>query len=87
MFIIYPLVHSENVKDVKLAIDEIKKLIKIVKNDQDRYDYIQSLLHYAVDIKQVLTLYGRIPTRNRIIGRSNSAMEEEFIKGVESGEY
>lgn len=68
-FIYLPYEHSENLNDQRKCVELFEKM---VKDDPLGYEYAQKHL-------KVIELYGRFPHRNKILGRDNSAEEQEYL--------
>ena len=77
-----PLMHSENAKDVKACADWCQKLSELnVKQGNQAYaDQYLSIKKFAEDHQVPIDRFGRYPTRNKALGRTNTADEEEFLK-------
>jgi uncharacterized protein (DUF924 family) len=72
-FLYLPLMHSE-----KLAIQELS--IKKFKEVNNGEDHSYAIAHYNI-IKQ----FGRFPHRNKILGRTSTTQELEFLQQPNSG--
>jgi uncharacterized protein (DUF924 family) len=71
-FIYLPLEHSENLEHQQQAV----KLFSTLKDDPDS----ASAIDYACHHLRIIERFGRFPHRNRILGRSTTPQEEEFLK-------
>jgi uncharacterized protein (DUF924 family) len=68
MFIYLPFEHSEHLEHQLQAVQRMKVL------------QIQDVTDYALKHKEVIERFGRFPHRNKILGRTNTPEEEEFLK-------
>jgi uncharacterized protein (DUF924 family) len=70
-FLYLPLMHSEDLADQNQCVE----LFDSLKDDPD----VESGT-YAVRHRDVIEQFGRFPHRNRILGRTNTPEEAEFLK-------
>lgn len=68
MFIYLPFEHSENLEHQQQSVQLAQKL------------QIEDVTAYAIKHKAVIERFGRFPHRNKILGRLNTAAEEEFLQ-------
>lgn len=68
MFIYLPFEHSENVEHQHQAVQWMQQL------------QIEDVTAYAIKHRAVIERFGRFPHRNKILGRLNTAEEEEFLQ-------
>lgn len=68
-FIYLPFEHSESAGDQAMSV----KLFETLKNDDP------VVFEYACKHKDVIDRFGRFPHRNRILGRENTAVEQEYL--------
>lgn len=71
-FLFMPLMHSENIEDQDLAVSLFEKYSLV-----DNLDFAQ---HHRSIVKQ----YGRFPHRNKILGRTNTNAENEYLMSKNS---
>ena len=76
-FIYLPFEHSENLEDQETSIELFARL-------QAHADS-KSAIDYAYRHWQVMQRFGRFPHRNRVLGRTNTPEETEFLKQSGSG--
>jgi uncharacterized protein (DUF924 family) len=68
MFIYLPFEHSERLEHQHQAVQGMQAL------------QIKDVTDYALKHQAVIARFGRFPHRNKILGRSNTPEEEEFLK-------
>jgi uncharacterized protein (DUF924 family) len=68
MFIYLPFEHSERLEHQHQAVQGMRSL------------QIEDVTDYALKHRAVIERFGRFPHRNKILGRSNTPEEEEFLK-------
>jgi len=71
-FIYLPFEHSENLADQERCVE----LFTTLSNHPESANTIE----YALRHKAVIERFGRFPYRNKILGRTNTAAEAEFLK-------
>ena len=74
-FLYLPLRHAEDLAMQKLGLEKTREL-NAAGYGTDKY----ALNHLAI-----IERFGRFPHRNRILGRSNTAEEKEYLKGGQAG--
>lgn len=72
VFLYMPFMHSESGKVHEVAVELFTRL------------GIESNLDYEIRHKAIIDRFGRYPHRNRILGRTSSPEEEEFLSGPRS---
>ena len=74
-FAYLPFEHSESLLDQERAVALFAGLRREMQNEtfDGAYDY-------ALRHREVITLFGRFPHRNAILGRTSTAEEIEFLK-------
>ena len=74
--------HSEDKADSELLVDKITEFIAYAKerNYEDCVDTMASFLKAAQTFTQILTVYGRFPHRNALLGRQDTPDEVEYNK-------
>lgn len=81
MFVLMPLMHSEQMMDVDLFIKELTMVSRAVKATGKRHSGI--LLDMQIEVgqrhQQVLSKFDRYPQRNEVLGRDSSPQELEFL--------
>jgi uncharacterized protein (DUF924 family) len=68
MFIYLPFEHSEHLEHQNQAVKGMQALL------------IEDVTDYARKHQAVIERFGRFPHRNKILGRTNTPAEEEFLK-------
>lgn len=83
LFIYLPFEHAEDLGLQKLSLDKFDQNIALtqgeIKEAMEKFRYFAQL-HYVVIEK-----YGRFPGRNKILGRVNTAEEDEYLKADPDG--
>lgn len=82
LFVVFPLMHSEKKEDSELLVQLITEFIAYAKerNYKDCVDTMASFLKAAQTFTQILTVYGRFPHRNTLLGRKSTDDELEYNK-------
>ncbi|MGG6297289.1 DUF924 family protein [Leptolyngbya sp. AN02str] len=73
IFLYLPLEHSEDVQDQFQSVVLFRTLHQAAPELTDVYDY-------ALRHREVIAQFGRFPHRNRILGRTSTPEEIEFLK-------
>jgi len=68
-FLYMPFMHSEVLADQERCVD----LFKSLGNEES--------LKYALEHRDIVAKFGRFPHRNRVLGRTTTEAEEEFLSG------
>lgn len=84
MFVLLPFQHSENIKDQKLGVKILRKLIKDEADEKEK-NILRKLLFHQKKHLEVIEKFGRFPKRNKILGRENTEEEVDYID--ENTEY
>ena len=72
MFVFFPYHHSENIQHQKIANSIFKKLYE---KNHNKFEWIyQSSNEY----NKIITMFGRFPHRNKILGRTTTDEEKNF---------
>lgn len=71
-FLYLPLMHSENLKDQYLSV----KLFKQAE--------LENNLKFALHHLGIIEKYGRFPHRNKILGRTSSTDEKEYLNSPQA---
>ncbi len=74
-FVYLPFEHSENMSDQRRSVELFEKM---KEDDPLGYDY-------ALRHRDVIDKYGRFPHRNKILGRTNTPEEEEYLAQPNAG--
>lgn len=81
LFIIFPLVQSEEISNLELALetitDEIEYAYKIGNKELEKK--WNQLNEQAENVYSILKAFGRLPYRNAILNRESTAEEIEFM--------
>ena len=77
-FYYMPLMHAENLEYQEEALTRLRELLDEVPSMQK--DKISGFVRSALRHCLVIEKFGRFPHRNVLLGRKNSAREEEFLK-------
>ncbi len=78
-----PLEHSENNDDQNLSVHLYTKLYDEVSSEQK--EIFKDFLDYAFRHQRVIERFGRFPHRNKILGRTSTPEEIEFLKSTPMG--
>ena len=84
MFIITPLMHSENGSDTRLAIITFNLVDKLMEADQNVEWNMQTNLKYAQDNDVIVQRFGRYPQRNEVLGRKSTEKELQFLEAAKT---
>ena len=84
IFVLLPFQHSENIKDQKLGLKILKKLIKN-ETDENEKNILRKLLFHQKKHLEVIQEFGRFPKRNLLLGRESTEDEVDYID--ENTEY
>jgi len=79
MFFLMPLLHSQNIDDVRLCVKKMEQIKKLVKNESVS-SFIDNYLGFANDHIEILEKFQRYPHRNVVLGRESTAEELEFLE-------
>lgn len=74
--------HSEKKEDSEMLVGLITEFISFAqeRNYKDCVDTMASFLKAAQTFTQILTVYGRFPHRNTLLGRKSTQAELEYNK-------
>ena len=72
MFVYLPFEHSENLDHQNQCVDWMSQLVH-------HSPAMESPLEYAVRHRDIITRFGRFPHRNKILGRSTTPQEADFL--------
>lgn len=67
---------------LQMSVSLAKQMLeegKPLKDAEDLQKYLQVAVGFAESHKQVVDRWGRYPHRNKLLGRSNTAEEEEAM--------
>ncbi|MBI5149158.1 MAG: DUF924 domain-containing protein [Candidatus Omnitrophica bacterium] len=85
-FIYMPLMHAEDLKSQKLSVQCFAGLVEeSQKKNPDNTHYYRYSLDYANRHCAIVERFGRFPHRNKILGRTSTPEEIEFLKKPGSG--
>ena len=70
-FALMPLMHSE---DAEVQVQSLKSFTELKERGVDNCDF-------AISHKKIIDRFGRYPHRNKILGRTSTEEEIEFLKG------
>ena len=79
MFFLMPLLHSENITDVRLCVKKMEQIKKLVGNESVE-SFIENYLGFANDHIEILEKFQRYPHRNAVLGRESTPEELEFLE-------
>ena len=77
-FFYMPLEHSERAADQDLCVDAFQSAL--ADAPEGFKPHIQDALGYAVKHKDVIDKFGRFPHRNKVLGRTSSEAEIDWLK-------
>lgn len=72
IFIYLPFEHSENLEHQRLSVERFRQLVD--------HPEAADMFPYAVRHKEIIQRFGRFPHRNRILERTTTPEEAEFLK-------
>ncbi len=80
VFVYMPLMHAE---DLSLQCQSVNSFTQLVEDSStinpENTGYYQSQLDHARKYYNIIKQYGRFPHRNKILGRTSTAAELEFL--------
>lgn len=76
-FIFLPLEHAEDIHLQILSVNLYQKEYENASSEQKQFCKIN--LDYALKHKRVIELFGRFPNRNKVLGRSSTQNEIDFL--------
>ena len=82
LFFLMPMMHSENPADGQTCIDEFTVMGNAYKEiDPDvSSHFLVDWMKYAVQHHDITQEFNRYPSRNKALGRENTAEETEHLK-------
>ena len=81
IFLYMPLAHAEDRHLQSLSVQKFKELFE--QSPEEIKEYTHLGLTKAVEHCAVIEKFGRFPHRNPILGRVNTTVESEYMKGFE----
>lgn len=84
VFMYLPLEHAEDPAMQQRSVAAFEALAQMALDAETR-EYLAGTLDYAHRHQDVITRFGRFPHRNPILGRANTAREEEYLAQPGSG--
>lgn len=78
VFFYMPLMHAEDLQLQEEGVRRYRSLAAAAP--EDLRDVMQSSLTYAEQHRDIIARLGRFPHRNSALGRTNTALEFEFLK-------
>ena len=78
-FFLMPLEHAESMEMQDLCVRNFEGLLK--RSGPEVSDYISSNLDYAHSHRQIIQQFGRYPHRNKVLERSSTTTEIDYLKG------
>jgi uncharacterized protein (DUF924 family) len=87
LFIIMPLLHSENLNDCQLGIDVIQEVINNLgdqKHSQELIRIFELNRRWGLEHLDTLKEFGRYPHRNKVLGRENTEEEDLYLRDAGS---
>ncbi len=86
VFVYMPLMHAEDIKSQHLSVQYFRGLAEESKNkNPGNTHYYNYSLDYANRHRAIIERFGRFPHRNKILGRTSTPEEIEFLKEPRSG--
>ena len=77
-FLYMPLMHSESLADQVLCLSKYQAMREEVPVQHKQT--VQESIHFSEEHKKIIEEFGRFPHRNKFLGRTNTAEEEEYLK-------
>jgi uncharacterized protein (DUF924 family) len=78
VFMYLPLMHSEDVEVQQLCVEQFTALRDELTGRAR--EHVEKNLEFAVQHRDIVSLFGRFPHRNAIVGRESTPQELEFLK-------
>ena len=78
IFLYHPLHHAENLQQQDLVVQLYRELK--AEAPPEWQNLIEGFLKFAVEHREVVARFGRFPHRNRILGRSSTAEERQYLE-------
>ncbi|RYF40771.1 MAG: DUF924 domain-containing protein [Comamonadaceae bacterium] len=78
MFLYMPLMHAEDLQQQEEGVRRFRRLAEEVP--ADLRVTLTSSLRFAEEHRDIIARLGRFPYRNNALGRTNTALEFEFLK-------
>ena len=85
LFIIMPLLHSENINDCQYGIDVLNSVIIQLNSSPDLVRLFELNYRWGLEHLDTLKEFGRYPHRNKVLGRENTEEEDNYIR--ETGSF
>jgi len=76
-----PFTRHEDVKTAKQAVNLFEDLLSEAKSAVKSIDFFTRGLDFAKSQVILLEKFGRFPVRNAVLGRENTAAEDEYLNG------
>lgn len=86
LFIVMPLLHSENIDDCQLGTDVLSQIIThlSLKGEQDLVKLFELNKRWGLEHLEILKEFGRYPHRNKVLGRENTEEEDLYLRDAGS---
>jgi uncharacterized protein (DUF924 family) len=87
LFIIMPLLHSENLNDCQLGIDVIQEVINNLAEQKNALELVRIFelnRRWGLEHLDTLKEFGRYPHRNKVLGRENTEEEDLYLRDAGS---
>ena len=86
LFIVMPLLHSENIDDCQLGTDVLSQIIThlSLKGEQDLVKLFELNKRWGLEHLEILKEFGRYPHRNKVLGRENTEEEDMYLRDAGS---
>lgn len=78
-----PLQHSESIEHQELSVKKMHDMRNATP--AKLLDYLEDSIRYAEVHRDIILRFGRFPHRNRILGRTSSAEEREYLENAGTG--
>jgi uncharacterized protein (DUF924 family) len=82
IFITMPFEHSEEMEDQLICLDLFEKMLS--QYEEPLKTKVKGFQGYADDHYQIIKAFGRYPHRNKILGRTSTQKELDYIKDGKS---
>ena len=85
IFILMPLMHSENKADQETCLNAFKHLKKQAEaeGNSEMAGMLAMNIKSAEEHKEAIDKFGRYPTRNQVLGRQTTPEEAKYLKTAE----
>ena len=84
LFLLMPLMHSENKNDTAASVHELEKCHEQMEADDNITWNFSDNVKAAKDHHNTIEKFGRFPTRNNALGRESTEAERAYLESANS---